>query len=54
MIKNTYIYQNVIISLFSHAYFYISVFFSIFVAKIEPYETFRTYPYRKNYGATTI
>ena len=29
--------------------FYISVFFSIFVAKIEPYEKFRTYPYRKNY-----
>ncbi len=24
-------------------------FFSTFVAKIESYETFRTYPYRKDY-----
>ncbi len=24
-------------------------FFNTFFAKIEPYETFRTYPYRKDY-----
>ena len=49
MRKNIYFYQNVIINLFLYAYFYISVFFSTFVAKIESYETFRTYPYRKDY-----